>query len=98
MFINLNPLIKNKQYRFLFIGQTISFLGSMMTYVAIPYQVYELTKSSFMVGLLGAIQLIPLILAGLYGGALADTMDRRKLLLGSEFLLGMTSILLLISH
>lgn len=87
MFINLRPLTHNKQFRLLFLGQTISFFGSMMTYVAVPYQIYELTKDSFLVGLLGAVQLIPLVFAGLYGGAVADTMDRRKLLLASEVLL-----------
>ena len=87
MLINVRPLIDNKQFRLLFLGQTISFFGSMMTYVAIPYQVFELTKSSFLVGLLGFVQLVPLVLAGLYGGAIADSMDRRKVLLYSEVLL-----------
>lgn len=97
MLINLRPLRHNREFRLLFLGQTISFLGSMMTYVAIPYQIYELTKSSFMVGLLGAVQLAPLVLAGLYGGAIADTMDRRKLLLYSEGLLTLTAILMAIN-
>lgn len=97
MLINLRPLINNREFRLLFVGQTISFLGSMMTYVAIPYQIYELTKSSFMVGLLGAVQLVPLVAAGLYGGAIADTMDRRRLLLVSEGLLTLTSVLMVIN-
>lgn len=83
MFINLAPF-KNKNYKNLFLGQTISYFGSMMTYVAIPYQAYEITKNSFMVGLISSIQLVPLLIAGLYGGALADTLDRRKLLISSE--------------
>jgi len=95
--INLSILVRKKQYGLLFLGQTVSFFGSMMTYVAVPYQIYLLTKSSFMVGLLGSIQLIPLIFAGLYGGALADTMDRRRLLLGSEILLTLTSIIFVLN-
>ncbi len=96
MISSLQLLIKNKQFRLLFLGQTISFFGSMMTYVAIPYQIYLLTKNSFLVGLLGTVQLVPLVIAGLYGGALADTMNRRLLLLGSEALLTLaTSILIL---
>ncbi|MBY0384847.1 MFS transporter [bacterium] len=87
MYITLSPLKNSAQFRNLFLGQTISFFGSMMTYVAIPYQIYELTQSSFLVGLLGAVQLVPLVLAGLYGGSLADSMDRRKILLISEILL-----------
>lgn len=97
MLINLTPIIKNKQYRLLFLGQTISFFGSMMTYVAIPYQIYQITQDSFMVGLLGTVQLVPLVLAGLYGGAIADTMDRRKLLIGSEMLLTICSGLLVVN-
>ena len=84
MFIDLTPLKQNAEYRKLFVGQTISFFGSMMTYVAVPFQAYEITKSSFHVGLISSIQLIPLLIAGLYGGALADSTERRKLLLWSE--------------
>lgn len=94
MITNIQLLIKNKQFRLLFLGQTISFFGSMMTYVAIPYQIYLLTKSSFLVGLLGTVQLVPLVFAGLYGGALADTMDRRRLLLSSEIFLTLATAVL----
>lgn len=97
MFINLSPLKNNKEYRYLFLGQTVSFIGSMMSYVAIPYQIYQITKSSFQVGLLGAIQLVPLIIAGMYGGALADNMDRRKLLLFAEAALTVCTGLLVIN-
>ncbi len=97
MFINLSPLKNNREYRLLFLGQTVSFIGSMMSYVAIPYQIYQLTKSSFQVGLLGAIQLVPLIIAGMYGGALADNMDRRKLLLISELALSVCTGLLIVN-
>lgn len=97
MLIDLGPLKNNKQYRLLFLGQTISFFGSMMSYVAIPYQIFQLTQSSFQVGLLGAVQLIPLVIAGMYGGALADNMDRRKLLLFSEIALAICTVLLIIN-
>jgi MFS family permease len=69
----------------------------MMSYVAIPFQLYELTKSSFLVGLLGFTQLAPLVIAGLWGGALADSMDRRRLLIGSEALLVFVTLLLLLN-
>lgn len=95
MYINLSPLKNSAQFRKLFIGQTVSFFGSMMTYVAIPYQIYELTKSSFLVGLLGAVQLVPLVIAGLYGGALADSMDRRRILIVSECLLIVVTLLMM---
>ena len=95
MFVDLSPLRKNAEFRKLFIGQTVSFFGSMMTYVAIPYQTYELTKSSFMVGLISSVQLVPLVIAGLYGGALADTLDRRKLLISAEIGLFICALLFL---
>lgn len=75
----------------------VSFLGSMVSYVAIPYQVYELTKSSFYVGLLGTVQLLPVILFGLLGGSVADSMDRRKLLLISEAIMSLASLALMIN-
>lgn len=84
MLINISPLRKYKDYRLLFFGQLISFLGSMVSYVAIPYQVYELTKNNWLVGLLGAVQLIPVLVFGLLGGTYADRLNRRQLLLVSE--------------
>ncbi len=56
-------------------GQGLSFLGSMVTYVALPYQTYRLTGSSLMVGLLSFAELVPLLGAALFGGALADYRD-----------------------
>ena len=52
-----------------------------MTYVAIPFQIYQLTGSNFAVGAVGLVELVPLIVFGLYGGALADHVDRRLLLI-----------------
>ena len=53
----------------------------MVSYVAIPYQIYTLTGSNLAVGAIGLVELVPLIVFGLYGGALADHVDRRKLLI-----------------
>ncbi|GAA4487114.1 MFS transporter [Actinoallomurus oryzae] len=68
-------------FRRLWIGQAVSFTGFQLTSVAISVQVYDLTKSSLWVGLLGPANLVPLIVFGLWGGAVADMMDRRKLLI-----------------
>lgn len=87
MFINVTPLRKYRDFRLLFFGQMISFLGSMVTYVAIPYQVYELTKDNWLVGMLGLVQLLPVLIFGILGGTYADRLDRRKLLLVSEVIL-----------
>lgn len=97
MLINLSPLKKYPDYRNLFIGQMISFLGTMVSYVAIPYQVYELTKSSLYVGLLGTVQLVPVLLFGLLGGSVADSMDRRKLILISEAVMCVACLALMIN-
>ena len=93
MFIDLTVLKVNREYRKLFLGQTVSYIGSMMTYVAIPYQVYDLTKSSFLVGLVSTIQLIPLLVFALYGGVLADSVPRLKLLIRSEIGLFLVALL-----
>jgi len=97
MFLNLAPLRKHRDYRLLYTGQLVSMFGSMITYVAVPYQVFELTHSSFLVGMLGASQLIPLLLFALWGGAYADAMDRRKLLVVSEIVMTAGSLALAIN-
>ena len=66
-------------YRRLLIGQGTSFIGSMLTQVAVPVQVYALTGSSLYVGLVGFVGLVPIVVFGLYGGAIADVLDRRTL-------------------
>jgi MFS family permease len=82
---DLGPLRRSPDFRRLYAGQIASFAGSMITFVALPYQVYHLTRSSLLVGLLGLTELAPLVLAGLAGGLLADAMDRRRLIIGMEW-------------
>jgi MFS family permease len=97
MFLDLKPLKKHRDYRLLYTGQLVSMFGSQITYVAVPYQVFQLTHSSFVVGLLGAAQLVPLLVFALWGGAYADAMDRRRLLIVSEFVLAAGSLALAIN-
>jgi MFS family permease len=85
--LDVSPLRRHRDFRLLFAGQLVSAFGSFLTYVGLPVQIYELTKSSAIVGLLGTAQLIPLAVTSLWGGAYADALDRRKLLLWSEALL-----------
>src|SRR5262245_43240652 len=87
MILDITPLRDHRDYRLLYIGQGVSTFGSMITYVAVPVQVFDLTHSSFVVGMLGAVQLIPLLCFALWGGAYADAMDRRRLLIISEILM-----------
>ena len=86
--MDLRPLRRHRDYRLLFAAQFVSFLGSMVTYVALPYQMYQLTGSSLAVGLLGLAELVPLLVTAFVGGALADAVDRRRMVLVTEVGLG----------
>jgi len=95
--LDVSPLRRHRDYRLLFAGQFVSAFGSMITYAAVPYQVYELTRSSLAVGMLGVVQLVPLVVFALWGGAYADAMDRRKLVIASEVLLTGASLALAVN-
>jgi MFS family permease len=78
--VDTRPLRVSPDFRRLWIGQAVSFAGTMMTSAALPFQVYHQTHSSLAVGLLGLAQLAPLLTFSLIGGALADSFDKRRLL------------------
>jgi MFS family permease len=78
--VDTTPLRESRDFRLLFWAGTVFYLGAMVSYVAVPYQLYQLTGSNFAVGALGFAELIPLVVFGLWGGALADHMDRRFML------------------
>mgnify|MGYP003333206026 FL=1 len=69
----------------------------MITYVTLPFQIKELTNSYVAVGLMGVVQLVPLIVFGLYGGVLADSVDRKKMVWATEFGALIATLLLLIN-
>jgi MFS family permease len=81
---DLTPLRESRDLRLLTIGNVVSGIGTQAALVALPYQLYIETKSAFLVGLLGAVELVPLVTMALLGGALADRYDRRKLLLADQ--------------
>ena len=83
--IDLTPLKKYPDFRNLWAAGLITYLGSMITYVAVPFQIKELTNSYIAVGLSGVVEIVPLILFGLYGGVLADYVDRKKMVWVTEF-------------
>lgn len=94
--IDLSPLRKYRDFKLLFTAGLFSYFGSMITFVALPFQVKELTGSFWAVGLIGVVEIIPLIVFGLYGGVLADYLDRKKMIWFTEFgTLIATSILLI---
>jgi MFS family permease len=92
--IDLTPLRQSRDFRRLWFGNAISQLGSMLTTVAIPYQMYQLTGSTLAVGLLGIAALVPLLTVSFLGGAIADAVDRRLLLIISDLGLAAVSALL----
>jgi MFS family permease len=91
--IDIQPL-KVPAFRRLWIGTAVTAIGSQLTTVAVPKQVFDLTGSSAWVGLTGAVALVPLLVFGLWGGAIADTVDRRKLLLVGNTGIAVVSALL----
>lgn len=78
---DLTALRESRELRSLVLGNVVSGIGTQASLVALPYQVYVQTKSPLLTGLLGAAELVPLIVMALLGGALADRLDRRRLLL-----------------
>jgi len=92
--VDIGPLRRHRDFRLLFAGQVVSLFGTMITSVAVPYQIYELTHSSLAVGLLGLAELIPILLFAFIGGALADARDRRQMVRATELTLaGMAALL-----
>lgn len=91
---NWSLLRRNRDFRLLYIGQFVSFIGTMITSVALPYQIYHQTQSTLMVGLLSLSQLLPLLVTALVGGVIADHYNRRFLLFFTEFFLAIGCVLL----
>ena len=89
--IDLGPLRESRGFRLLFAGQFVEVFASQLTAVAIPFQVYSLTRSSLQVGLVSLAQLVPLIIGALTGGSLGDAFDRRLILVATSVLLALTS-------
>ncbi len=92
--VDVTPLRRHRDFRLLFIGRFVSFFGSMITSVAFPYQVYQLTHSVFLVGVLGVVEFAAILAVAFIGGALADAQDRRLMVLLSEVALMVCSLLL----
>ena len=88
--VDITPLRRVSGYRWLFGGMFVMQVGRQLTVVAVPIQVYEITGSTLAVGLLGLVQLIPLLLVSLVGGALADAIDRKRLLWLSQVVMALT--------
>ena len=84
-FLDISPLRTARNFRRLWIGQTVSGIGSQLTLVAVAYQAFRLTHSTLVVGLIGFTQLLPLLAGALWGGTLADAWDRKRVLTLTQF-------------
>jgi MFS family permease len=88
--------VRIRDYRRLLVGQGTAFIGSMVTQVAVPVEVYSISHSSLLVGLVGFVGLLPLVVFGLYGGAIADAVDRGRLYFWSSVGTWLVTIALLV--
>lgn len=90
--VDITPLRRSRDFRFLYAGTAIGQIGSAFTTVAVPFQIYDLTGSTLAIGLFGAVTLVPLLLLNVVGGAIADKVERRRWIVGCQ-LLGLTGTL-----
>jgi MFS family permease len=100
--LDIGPLRRHRDFRLLFAGQALSFFGSEITYVALPFQIYQLTHSTLAVGLLSLAEFVPLMLMAFVGGALSDAFDRRRMVqlseLGSGLAIAVLAVNSLLPH
>ena len=94
LLLDLEPLRRDRDFRLLWLGQSISGVGRQVTAVALPFQVFVLTGSTLAVGAIAGVQLLGILLFALGGGAVADSVDRRRLLLATQIGLALTSLML----
>jgi MFS family permease len=95
--LDIGPLRRHRDFRLLFAGQALSFFGSEITYVALPFQIYQLTHSTLAVGLLSLAEFVPLMLMAFVGGALSDAFDRRRMVQLSELGSGLAIAVLVVN-
>jgi predicted MFS family arabinose efflux permease len=88
--VDITPLRRYRHFRRLWAGQAVSGLGSQFTLVAVSFEAYALTRSTFIVGLIGVAQLVPLLAGALWGGTLADAIDRKKVLILTQVAMATT--------
>lgn len=92
--VDVAPLRRHRDFRLLFIGRFVSFFGSMISFVAVPYQLYQLTHSVLLIGFLGVLEFAAILAVAFVGGALADAHDRRVMVLLTEVALMACSLVL----
>jgi MFS family permease len=96
LLVDLEPVKRDREFRLLWLGQMVNGLGRQVTVVALPFELWQLTHSSLSIGLLALVQLVPILIFSLGGGAVADAVDRRRLLIVTQLLLAATSLALVL--
>src|ERR1035437_1038017 len=86
LLVDLEPGKRDRDCRMIWLGQLVSGLGRQVTVVALPFELWQLTHNSLSIGLLALVQLVPIVVFALAGGAIADAMDRRRLLIVPQIL------------
>ena len=97
MTMDLTPLRKYRNFRLLFTSGLFSYFGASVIFITLPFQVKELTNSYWAVGLMGMVEIVPLTIFGLYGGVLADHVDRKKMIWATEFATMVATVALLVN-
>lgn len=95
--LDVTPLRTSRDFRLLFFGQSVSFFGTMITFVVLPWQMYQITRSPLAVGLLGVAEFVPILFMAFVGGALADYVDRRRMVRLTELMLAVISGVLIVN-
>ena len=96
LLVDLEPVKRDRDFRMLWLGQLVNGLGRQVTVVALPFELWQLTHSSLSIGLLALVQLVPILVFSLGGGAVADAVDRRRLLIVTQVLLACASLFLVL--
>ena len=92
LLVDLEPARRDREFRLLWLGQLVSGVGRQVTVVALPFELWQLTRNPLSIGLLAIVQLVPILVFALGGGAVADAVDRRRLLLITQAGLAMASL------
>src|ERR1035437_5381350 len=94
LLVDLEPVKRDRDFRMIWLGQLVSGVGRQVTVVALPFELWQLTHNSLSIGLLALVQLVPILVFSLGGGAIADAVDRRRLLVATQALLALSSVCL----
>ena len=94
--VDIEPIKRDRDFRMVWLGQLVNGLGRSVTVVALPLELWNLTHNSVAIGALALVQLVPILFFSLGGGAIADAVDRRRLLIVTQVLLAVASLVFVV--